>query len=62
VFISHGTADSVIPYFMGRRLFAAAREPKMFVEREGDIHRRHPSESEFLRRVMEFVNKHPAER
>src|SRR5438128_2622877 len=31
VLITHGTADSVVPFRQGERLFAAAREPKRFV-------------------------------
>ena len=30
VFIMHGTADATCPYEMGRRLFEAAPEPKLF--------------------------------
>lgn len=35
---SHGTIDSVIPYAMGRRLHAAAGEPKTFIALEGRNH------------------------
>jgi uncharacterized protein len=34
----HGDADSVIPYGFGRRLFAAANEPKRFVSLPGIDH------------------------
>lgn len=35
--LAHGTADSIIPYDLGRRLFAAANEPKqMFSVKGGD--------------------------
>lgn len=38
VFIAHGTADSIVPYGHGERLFAAAREPKRFLPLEGWDH------------------------
>src|SRR5262249_13382155 len=38
VLITHGTADSVVPFRQGERLFAAAREPKRFIPLEGHGH------------------------
>jgi fermentation-respiration switch protein FrsA (DUF1100 family) len=38
VFISHGTADRVVPFQLGQRLFAAANEPKEFLRVEGGDH------------------------
>jgi fermentation-respiration switch protein FrsA (DUF1100 family) len=38
VLLSHGTADTVVPFGLGERLFAAAREPKRFVRLEGHGH------------------------
>src|SRR5207302_10768036 len=38
VLITHGTADSVVPFRQGERLFAAAPEPKQFVRMEGHGH------------------------
>ncbi len=38
VFIAHGTADRVIPFVQGERLFAAANDPKEFVRMEGGEH------------------------
>lgn len=35
---SHGTADRVIPFELGKRLFEAANEPKMFLELSGAGH------------------------
>ncbi|MEX0937004.1 MAG: alpha/beta hydrolase [Pirellulales bacterium] len=39
---SHGTADRVVPYALGRKLFEAANEPKQFIDLPGlghnDIH------------------------
>ena len=36
VLVAHGPRDEIIPYAHGRRLFAAAREPKIFVELQRD--------------------------
>jgi pimeloyl-ACP methyl ester carboxylesterase len=36
--VVHGTSDSVVPYEMGERLFAAAAEPKRFIRVEGGTH------------------------
>jgi uncharacterized protein len=38
ILIVHGTKDEVVPYAMGRRLFAAAPEPKDFLRIEGARH------------------------
>jgi alpha-beta hydrolase superfamily lysophospholipase len=38
VIVAHGTRDSVVPYPMSERLFAAANEPKRFVRVEGAGH------------------------
>ena len=34
----HGTADSIIPFSHGKRLFDLAKEPKLFVPVEGADH------------------------
>jgi len=38
VFIMHGTQDEVSPFSMGKRLFEAAAEPKMFFEVSNAMH------------------------
>ena len=38
VFIAHGTADRVVPFSQGERLFAVANEPKMFFPMPGYDH------------------------
>ena len=38
VFIAHGTADRLIPFALGQRLFAAANEPKRFLAMQGTDH------------------------
>lgn len=54
VFIAHGTADRVIPYFLGERLFAAAHEPKEFYSMTGLDHH-HAPPPDFYRRVSAFL-------
>jgi fermentation-respiration switch protein FrsA (DUF1100 family) len=38
IFITHGTADQVIPFNHGQKLFASANEPKHFLPLEGHRH------------------------
>ncbi len=38
VFVAHGTADRLIPFAHGKRLYAAANEPKRFFEMPGVDH------------------------
>ena len=38
VLIVHGTRDSIVPYEMGERLYAAALGPKRFIKVEGGSH------------------------
>jgi fermentation-respiration switch protein FrsA (DUF1100 family) len=38
IFIAHGTADRLIPWAQGKRLFEAASEPKQFLALEGLDH------------------------
>jgi fermentation-respiration switch protein FrsA (DUF1100 family) len=38
VFIAHGTADGLIPFAQGQRLYAAANEPKQFLAMPGVDH------------------------
>jgi fermentation-respiration switch protein FrsA (DUF1100 family) len=38
IFIAHGTADGLIPFSQGERLFAAAPVPKRFLAMEGVGH------------------------
>jgi fermentation-respiration switch protein FrsA (DUF1100 family) len=54
VLITHGTADAVVPYRQGERLFAAAREPKRFVRVEGQGHAP-PDKDEFFETVKAFL-------
>ncbi len=56
IFITHGTADALVPYSQGERLFAAAKEPKRFLPRPGDVHR-HPTEESFFDAVVAFLEE-----
>lgn len=55
VLIAHGTADDIVPFVQGERLFAAAREPKQFVRLEGHGHPP-PNEKSFFETVVQFLS------
>ncbi|HTU21126.1 MAG TPA: alpha/beta hydrolase [Gemmataceae bacterium] len=54
VFLAHGTADTVVPYTMGERLFAAANEPKHFFSMPGHDHN-HTPPPDFYRSLRDFL-------
>jgi len=56
VFVAHGTADRLIPFTQGRRLFEAANEPKCFVAMEGVDHNDSIS-SEFFQTLRKFLTE-----
>jgi fermentation-respiration switch protein FrsA (DUF1100 family) len=58
VFVAHGTADRVIPFDMGRRLFEAARGPKQLFAMEGYDHHHTPG-PEFYTTLRGFLDEHP---
>jgi uncharacterized protein len=58
VFIAHGTADALIPFAQGRRLFEAANEPKQFFTLEGADHN-DPLPVEFFTALREFLRENP---
>ena len=51
--ISHGNADSVIPYRHGRQLFEAANEPKQFITIAGANHN-DPQTPQYYRALDRF--------
>ncbi len=59
VLIIHGTADAVVPFEMGRQLYAAAREPKDFYPVAGaghdDPHR--VGGAAYLARLRQFMER-----
>jgi pimeloyl-ACP methyl ester carboxylesterase len=56
VFIAHGTADQVVPYRMGERLFERAQEPKRFYRMDDHPHM-HPSEPAFFAAVRAYLEE-----
>lgn len=53
IFMGHGTADELIPFSQGQRLFAMANEPKRFISMSGLGHE--PPTAEFYVHFMEFL-------
>lgn len=56
VFMAHGTRDEVIPIAQGRRLFAAANDPKQFHVMEGIGHN-DPLPPQFYAALQGFLNR-----
>jgi fermentation-respiration switch protein FrsA (DUF1100 family) len=56
IFIAHGTADPVVPYALGRRLYEAAPEPKFFLPLEGRGHDE-ALEDSFFEALADFLKK-----
>jgi pimeloyl-ACP methyl ester carboxylesterase len=56
VLIAHGTADRVVPYSQGERLFLAAHEPKLFFPVEGHGHGP-PNTDDWFETVKTFLCK-----
>jgi uncharacterized protein len=54
VFVAHGDCDSLVPFAMGERLFAAATEPKHFLPLEGCDHNHAPG-PEFFGALRDFL-------
>lgn len=53
---SHGDADTIVPYRLGRRLFDAAGEPKRFVTLPGLDHN-DPQPPEYYRALVKFLDE-----
>lgn len=61
VLVVHGRADEVIPFRHGEALFAAAREPKQFLEIDGDHDRGFVTTGERYRQALRgFLDSLPA--
>lgn len=56
VFVAHGTADRLIPFVLGKRLYEAANEPKSFYAMEGLDHN-DPLPAEMYARLGEFLRE-----
>jgi fermentation-respiration switch protein FrsA (DUF1100 family) len=52
---SHGTADTIVPYRLGRRLFEAANQPKRFVTLP-DLDHNDPQPAEYYRALIRFLD------
>ena len=55
---SHGDADQIVPFEVGRRLYEAANEPKQFLVIEGGDHN-DPQPLEFYAKLIEFLDNLP---
>ena len=51
---SHGNADTIVPFELGKRLFDAAKQPKRFVEIPGGDHNDLPTR-EYLIALEQFL-------
>jgi fermentation-respiration switch protein FrsA (DUF1100 family) len=56
IFFAHGTADSLVPFSQGQRLFDAANEPKRFFRLEGADHNS-PLTFGCLKAIRAFVDE-----
>ena len=57
---THGGADRIVPYALGRKLFNAANEPKQFVPVPGGGHNDPPA-PEYLAALDQFLGSLPAQ-
>ena len=55
---SHGDADTIVPYALGRRLFEAANEPKQFITLPGADHN-DPMDREYYENLTAFLDGLP---
>jgi fermentation-respiration switch protein FrsA (DUF1100 family) len=60
IFVAHGTADELIPFALGKRLYEAANEPKQFLDMPGIGHN-DPFPDEFYDALRDFLDSHAAE-
>ncbi len=60
VYIMHGTADQTVDFSHGQRLFAAAKEPKLFWQAEGGRHTRlwQHNKEKAENSVVDFFNRY----
>ena len=57
--VKHGDADEIVPFALGKKLFAAANEPKQFITIPGGKHNDLPSR-EYLTALDQFLGSLPA--
>jgi fermentation-respiration switch protein FrsA (DUF1100 family) len=59
VFLAHGTADGLVPFSQGERLFKAAREPKEFLPLAG-AHHNDPPGRDYFKALRDFLARNAA--
>lgn len=57
VFVVHGTADTIVPFHLGERVYEAANQPKEFLRLEGHDHNT-SLPSDFFQRLRSFLERH----
>jgi uncharacterized protein len=57
VFITHGTADDLVPFVLSQRLYEAANEPKRFCILEG-LNHNDPLPPTMFQELREFLERH----
>ncbi|MBR4170696.1 MAG: alpha/beta hydrolase [Kiritimatiellae bacterium] len=60
VLIIHGTADNIVPYAQGKKLFKLANEPKRFVSVKGADHNQlpiHLGKPRYRQLIIDFMEK-----
>jgi fermentation-respiration switch protein FrsA (DUF1100 family) len=55
ILVANGDRDEIVPYALGERLFAAAREPKLFVRIRGAMHNDVLGYPELLDAIADFA-------
>lgn len=60
ILVLHGDRDGVVPFALGKRLFAAAPEPKRFLQISGGGHSGNIERPEGLAEVRRFMGSLPA--
>ena len=53
----HGKKDNIVPFYMGKKLFETANEPKKFLQIEEDDHMLSFNDK-LLLEIKNFINKY----
>jgi fermentation-respiration switch protein FrsA (DUF1100 family) len=63
VLVAHSRDDEIVPFAHGEKLFAAANEPKEFLEMSGGHNEAFIySRADWVRQVATFLDRHSASR
>ena len=57
ILIMHGKKDQIIPFYMGKKLFDSANNPKFFLQIDDDDHMLTFNDS-LLLEIKNFINKY----